>query len=138
MIQMSLDQLGFTQDSFSSVIGMGYNAGAAGNLDGLGRLFYHLKRICVPGGHFILTSIDATKRWDYQQYFLERFSKGREMGQSKVRLWLGDAAGDWFDWLYVSPGDLERVAGEHGWKMLEIIYSAAEPDAYAAVLENER
>lgn len=136
LIQMSVDRIGFAPDVFSTILAMGLNIGAAGNLASLKQLFDLLRRSCIEGGHFLLTSIDVTRRWDYESYFLANISKGRDMGQSRARFRFGKAKGEWFDWIYVSPDDLRSIAGQTGWKVIGLWHDETEPEIYAAVLEN--
>lgn len=134
--QMSINQPGFASESFSTIVAMGFNIGAAGNLAGLRTLFEQLRRCCLRRGRFLLTSVDVSKRWDYESYFLVNVSKGRDKGQSRLRFRKGDMAKEWFDWIYVFPDDLHAIAGQTGWKVNEITYDDKDPQYYAAVLEN--
>lgn len=134
--RMSINQLGFAPESFSTIVAMGYNIGAAGNLANLRVLFSQLRRCCIPGGFFFLTSVDVMKRWDYESYFLANVMKGRDRGQSRRRLRRGSEVGEWSDWIYVNPNDLRMIARQTGWKVSEIAYDDEDPQSYAAVLEN--
>lgn len=138
LAQMSLNQLGFSSGAFSTAICMFNTIGVSENLAGLRNLLNQLDRLCSSGGLFIFTSIDVTKRRDYETYFIKKMSEGRDMGQIRMRIRFGKITGDWFDWLYVLPDDLTRIAPETGWEILDTIYDTADPQSYAAVLRKTR
>lgn len=137
-IQMSMNQLGFAPDTFSTIICMHNTIGVTENLGGLKTLLHQLRRLCMKGGYLVLTSIDVTRYPDYETYFLKNFQKGRAMGQVRMRIRFGKIMGDWFDWLYVLPDDLARIASETGWKAADIFYDVNDSRTYAAVLQNGR
>ncbi len=73
--------------------------------------------------------------FDRSYYRLNR-SRGIAPGQGRFRFRYEDLRGAWFDWLYVSPGEMRDVLVGTGWN-LRRLFSADVSEPYVAVLEKD-
>ena len=57
---------------------------------------------------------------------MNQFSEGPRRGDAFGAALLDALAGDWFDWLLMSPDELAIIAGRSGWRLGDV----TEPDPY--------
>ena len=46
---------------------------------------------------------------------------GRMSGQIRMRIWFRDCTGRWFDYLFVSPGEMAKIVHSTGWTNARVI-----------------
>jgi hypothetical protein len=66
------------------------------------------------------------------RYQDENVHRGRLPGQIRIRVRHRDASTPWFDYLMVSPGELERLLDGTGWRLSRTLDS---DDTYIAVID---
>jgi SAM-dependent methyltransferase len=124
----------FKPESFDTVLMLGNNFGLFGSEAGAGRLLKKLSRItsedaCIIAGTrnpYLTTDPDhlAYQRWNRK--------RGRMPGQIRLRVRFGKIIGKWFDYLLVSPKEMEMLLGGSGWQIDQLIGSG-EPTYYAII-----
>lgn len=118
---------------FDSAVLMGNGLGLLGSTDRSVAMLHTLRRLLRPGGAVIGSCLDPAVTDDpvhlaYHQWNRDR---GRHPGQLRLRIRYRNILGDWFDWLFQSPGQLADMVSRAGWHLDE----ATDPDpSYLAVL----
>ncbi len=136
VVQMSINRLGLAAGHFRTILAMGHNIGAVGDLIGLHKLLGELHCLCSSDAKILLTSVDVTQIPDatYRAYFLNNKLRNRYIGQETMRLRYGNHFGEWFNWLFAAPDDMESIANRQGWTVEEFAINAKSPEKYAMVL----
>ena len=111
-----------------SAVFMGNNLSLLGSAEQARSMLDTLRRLLRPGGTVVGTCLDTYGTEDsvhlaYHQWNRER---GRLPGQLKLRVRYRAIAGDWFDWLLMSPDELAAIVGRCGWQLEDV----TEPDPY--------
>jgi hypothetical protein len=102
---------------------------------GKGReLLERLHGLTTDRGRIVAESRDPAGTDDpvHLRYHAENTRKGRLPGQVRIRVRHRDAATPWFDYLMVSPAQLEQLVDGTGWRLARVLDS---DDTYVAVLE---
>lgn len=125
----------FAPNSFDTVIMLGNNFGLFGSRAGARRTLRKLARVTADGARIIAGSLDpyATDNPDHLRYHQRNRRRGRMGGQIRMRVRFGSLRGAWFDYLLVSPREMEEVLEGTGWRVAEFI--AADGPNYLAVIE---
>lgn len=134
---MSINGLGFADHSFYTVLALGNNIGAIGDISNLDRLLRELQRICQPDASILVTSFDVLQIPDieYKRYLSRNKRLGRYVGTTRMRIHYDGYFGDWFDWISVRPSDLASAASRNHWDIQEISHDRLRQYRYAAVLK---
>jgi len=116
---MSFEKLDFPPASFDTILLMGDNLGLAGTVLGTIELLKRLHVITSREGLVIGSGRDPSKTDEPAHFaYHERNRKaGRPIGQVRLQIRFGDEATDWFNHLMVSIPDLEKIAGNSGWRV---------------------
>ncbi|HZB85992.1 MAG TPA: methyltransferase domain-containing protein [Gaiellaceae bacterium] len=120
---------------FDTVLMLGNNFGLVGSAGGARRALRRLHGLTSARGRVVAESNDPSRTDDpahlgYQKRNRER---GRLPGHLRLRVRHRELATPWFDYLIVSPADLEALADGTGWRPHRLIRD--EGSLYVAVLE---
>jgi len=124
-------------DDFDSIIMFGNNFGMFGTPERATRLLARWAKHAVPGTRIFAESTSAygggapiTDRG----YYRRNKELGLAPGHTRLRIRYQAVTGPWINWLFVSRGELQRIARGTGWTVARIVGDgSAEP--YVAVLE---
>jgi hypothetical protein len=116
----------------------GNNFGLFGGMARARRLLAVMHRITSSDATILAASSDPYKTRDpvhlaYQQRNRQR---GRMGGQVRVRIRYRQFRGDWFDYLFASPGELRTIVAKTGWRVSSIVQSKG--PKYVAILEKDQ
>src|SRR5215211_7145999 len=104
---------------FDTVVMMCSNFGLFGSAIGARRMLRRLARITSPDARIVAGSRDpyATDNPDHLVYQESNRRQGRMSGQLRLRLRHGHYIGRWFDYLIVSPDEMDSLAKSGGWQV---------------------
>lgn len=123
---------------FDTVIMLGNNFGLFGSYQGAKRLLNILSRITSAHARIIATSNDVYKTDNpvHLKYHEMNRKRGRMAGQLRLRVRYLHYTNPWFDYLIVSPEEMEDILDGTGWRLSRIFCSAG--PYYAAVIEKNK
>ncbi len=139
VIVRSIADIGkFRPGSFDTVLMLGNNFGLFGSANGARKYLKVLSRITSEHARIIAGTRDPhiTTDPDHLQYQRLNKRRGRMPGQIRLRVRFGKIVGEWFDYLLVSPREMEQLLAGSGWEIKRLIGSG-EP-IYYAVIEKTR
>lgn len=120
-------------DPFDTFLLLGNNLGLLGSAAD-GRLFLQtLARRALPGARLVGTSTDPHKTVDPVHLALHEQNRqlARLPGQLRIRIRYRDLSTPWFDYLLMSPAELDVIAEGTGWRRDSTFTDGA---SWAAVL----
>ena len=125
----------FRAGSFDSVIMMGNNFGLFGNFKNARKLLWEFERITTPDAIIVAVTRDPYKttrreHLDYQKFNRER---GRMSGQIRFRIRFSKATGPWFDYLLVSPEEMNEILETTPWQVGKLLHES--DSQYIAIVE---
>ena len=122
----------FKPASFDTVLMLGNNFGLFGSAAGAKRILRELARITSPGARIIAGTRNPhlTTDPDHLSYQRRNRQRGRLPGQIRLRVRYGRLIGDWFDYLLVSPKEMESLLAGSSWE-IERLIGTGEPGYYA-------
>ena len=125
---------------FDTLVLLGNNAGIFGTPDGLRKGLRRWARLMRPGARLLAGStspyggtaplLDAEWRQNNRR-------QGKMAGQLRLRVRYGKLASPWFNWLFLSPGELATLVDGTGWRWLRTL-QAGDDEPFVAVLEREQ
>lgn len=118
-----------------TVLMMCGNFGLAGSAPKTRETLHMLHELTAAGARIVLDGDDpyAGMDADDEAYHERNRALGHLPGQVTIRLVYGERATPWYDLLMVSPGELEALAADTGWRLASLV--EAEPPEFFAVLE---
>ena len=118
---------------FDAAVLMGNNLSLLASAERSGPMLDTLRRLLRPSGTVVGACLDPYGTEDpvHLAYQRRNRERGRLSGQLRLRIRYQALAGDWFDWLLMSPDELEVIADRAGWRIDEV--TSSEP-YYLAVL----
>jgi SAM-dependent methyltransferase len=121
--------------SFDTVVMMGNNFGLFGSALGARRMLRRLDRITSDDALIVAGSRNpyGTDDPDHLAYQESNRRQGRMSGQLRLRTRRGLYVGRWFDYLIVSPEEMDSLAKSGGWQ-IERLIGDDEDDYYVGVL----
>ncbi len=124
----------FKPDSFDTVLMFGNNFGLFGSSRGAKLILKKLHRITSPDARIIAGTRNPYKTSDpdHLQYHRLNKKRGRMGGQIRMRVRYGRAVGEWFDYLLVSPQEMNDILGDTDWRIQEFI--SPEEATYFAII----
>ena len=124
----------FKPDSFDTILMLGNNFGLLGSAKGAKQILKKLYRITSPEARIIAGTRNPyrTSDPDHLQYHQSNIRRGRMAGQTKVRVRFGKIIGAWFDYLFVSPEEMEGLLEDSDWQVERFIGS--EKENYFAII----
>jgi len=101
-------------------------------------LLRRLHALTTERGRIVATSSDLSKSSnpDHLTYRRLNRKRGRMPGQIRYRLHYRRWKTPWFDYLFVSPRELERLLHGTGWHVASVVHNEGD-DLYAAVIDKD-
>lgn len=133
---LSIDNLSAELSSFDTILMLGNNFGLFANAAKARRLLRRFRTFTRPGATLIAESLNVyeTSDPDHLAYQAANRERGRMSGQIRMRGRYKRFATPWFDYLMVSPKEMEGVLDGTGWRMAKQ-YSIAGGRLYTAIIE---
>jgi len=131
---MGVDDVDESLGNLDTIVMLGNNFGVVGGRENAVRLLRRFHNLTSERGRIVAESRDVGRTEDpvhlgYQEQNRER---GRMPGQIRIRVRHREHATPWFDYLMVSPAELEELVADTGWRIGGLLES---DDTYIAVLE---
>jgi cyclopropane fatty-acyl-phospholipid synthase-like methyltransferase len=131
---VGVDDVDESLGRFDTIVMLGNNFGVVGSRENAVRLLRRFRALTSDRGRIVAESRDVGRTEDpvhvgYQEQNRER---GRMPGQIRIRVRFREHATPWFDYLMVSPAELEELVEDTGWRIGRVLES---DDTYVAVLE---
>jgi hypothetical protein len=113
---------------------LGNNFGLFGSVVGTRRILKKLSRITSQNARIIAGTRNPYLTTDPDHLEYHRFNKkrGRMPGQIRLRVRFGKIIGEWFDYLLVSPKEMEALLNNSGWQ-IERLIGSGEPTYFAII-----
>jgi SAM-dependent methyltransferase len=113
----------FKPKSFETIIMLGNNFGLMGGFDQAREILKKLYRITTPDVQIIAQSLNPYKTGNplHLEYHKLNKKRGRMPGQLKMRVRFGKTIGEWFDYLFVSPEEMQDILRDTAWQIEKII-----------------
>jgi SAM-dependent methyltransferase len=132
---LSITDVHTLRGPFGAIVLYGNNFGLFGGMARARRLLAMMDRITSPDARIIAAASDPYKTRDpvhlaYQERNRER---GRMAGQIRLRIRYRQFRGDWFDYLFASPGEVRSIVEKTGWTVSEFLESQG--SGYVAILK---
>lgn len=127
----------FKPDSFDTILMLGNNFGLFGSARGAKLLLKKLSRITTPDAKIIAGTRNPYKTSDpnHLQYHRLNQKRGRMSGQIRMRVRFEKTVGAWFDYLFVSPEEMEDVLSNTDWQVQK--YFAPKEANYFVVIQKK-
>ena len=124
----------FKPGSFDTVLMLGNNFGLFGSAAGAKRVLKILARITSPDALIIAGTRNPylTTDADHLRYQHLNKQRGRLPGQIRLRVRFGRLISPWFDYLLVSPTEMEMLLKGSDWE-IERLIGSGEPTYYAVI-----
>lgn len=131
---MSLEEVGPALGRFDTIVLFGNNFGLFASAAGAARRLRALRRVTTANARILAASLDPYRSDDpaHHAYHRRNRANGRMAGQIRLRIRHRRWATPWFDYLMVSPREMERLARSGGWRLSRVI--ADESAYYVGVL----
>ena len=122
---------------FDTLVMWGNNFGLFGSGPKAKRMLRRLQRLTSDGARILAESRNpyGTEDPDHLAYHERNRRRGRMAGQLRLRIRHRGYATPWFDYLIVSPDELEKLLAGTGWRVARLVEGDA--DVYAAVIEKD-
>lgn len=138
MLRPIEDVAKFRNDSFDTILMMGNNFGLLGDPQRAKRLLKEFHRITTGDASIIAGTLNpyGTKNPEHLRYHKFNKTRGRMPGQITFRVRFGSLIGKWFDYLFVSPTELDTILDTSGWHV-EKLYGDTN-DRYFALIRKDK
>jgi SAM-dependent methyltransferase len=135
---MALDAFDGKLGRFDTVVMFMNNFGLFGTPANARRLLRRFHGLTTERARIVATTSDGsrTKNPAHRAYRRRNADRGRLPGQDRYRLRSGARSTPWFDWLSVSPEELESIVRGTGWHVGRLVGKDGE-SFYALVLEKD-
>ncbi|MEJ7698093.1 MAG: class I SAM-dependent methyltransferase [Pyrinomonadaceae bacterium] len=124
----------FKPNSFDTIQMFGNNFGLFGSFETARLILKKFARITAPDAQIIAQSRNPyqTIEPEHLAYLRLNRRRGRMSGQLRIRARFGKTIGEWFDYLFVSPEEMQNILKDTDWQIKEFI----EPEAatYFAII----
>jgi SAM-dependent methyltransferase len=132
-----LDEVGPELGTFDTVVMFMNNFGLLESEAKAKRVLRRLHRVTNERGRIVATTRDPRgPRAEHRAYERRNRERGRMPGQIRYRLHYRLRATPWFDWLFVSPKELESLVRGTGWHVHRLVQKD-DDGFYALVLEKD-
>ena len=132
--RLGIEEVDESLGRFDTVMLLGNNVGLLGDPEQGPALLRRLHAVTSERGRIVGESRDVANTSDpvHLRYQEENVRRGRLPGQIRIRVRHRDASTAWFDYLMVSPAELERLLDGTGWRLSRTLDS---DDTYVAVID---
>jgi len=133
---LSIDDVSANLGTFDTILMLGNNFGLFGSAAKARRLLRRFKAFTRPGATVIAESLNVyeTSDPDHLAYQAANRERGRMSGQIRMRARYKRFVTPWFDYLMVSPAEMEGLVDGTGWRIAKQ-YGAASARLYTAIIE---
>lgn len=134
---MSVTQADRRLGSFDTLVMMGNNLGLLASRERAPWLLRRFHGLTTDRGRIVGSTLDPfqTSDPDHLEYHRLNKRRGRMPGQVRLRIRYRTYATPWFDYLFLSPDELDRIVAGTGWHVARM--RTDEPQ-YLAVLEKDK
>jgi SAM-dependent methyltransferase len=124
----------FEPSAFDTILMLGNNFGLFGDVEHAKLTLEKLTRITSLEAQIIVGTRNPyqTDSMEHLEYHELNRQRGRMAGQIRMRVRYGKAVGEWFDYLFVSPEEMEEIVAGSGWRIKELI-GTEEPNYFAII-----
>ena len=132
---LSIDDLSPQLGTFDTLLMLGNNFGLFASAAKARRLLRRFRAFTRPGATLIAESLNvyATKDPDHLAYQASNRERGRMSGQIRMRVRYKRFVTPWFDYLMVSPAEMDGLLEGTGWRIAKL-YEAG-PRLYTDIIE---
>jgi SAM-dependent methyltransferase len=132
---LSIDDLPGQFGTFDTILMLGNNFGLFASPTKARRLLRRFKAFTRPGATLIAESLNVydTKDPDHLAYLAANRERGRMSGQIRMRARYKRFVTPWFDYLMVSPAEMEALLDGTGWRIVKQYSAPAR--LFTAVIE---
>ena len=133
---LSIDEVSAGLGTFDTILMLGNNFGLFANAGKARRLLRRFKKLTSSGAMLIVESLNVynTEDPDHLSYLAANRERGRVSGQIRIRARYKRFVTPWFDYLMVSPAEMETLLEDTGWRVAKR-YEAPGARFYTAVIE---
>lgn len=120
---LSLEEVDASLGRFDTVLMLGHNLGLLGSARRAKRTLTRMLAMVSPGGAVIGDTLDPyqTNDGSLLAYHAQNRAKGRMSGQIRMRVRYKTYKSPWFDYLFLSPDELDDLLKGTGWRVQEVI-----------------
>jgi hypothetical protein len=135
---LPLQEIDSLTGKFETATLFGNDFGLLGDSATAGIILSKIAKITSKTAYILATVCDPYKTTDERHLRYHDWNKKRERmpGQLLIRVVAGDVTGDWFDYLFVSPDELELIIKSTEWKIRRIITHGSTA-SFGAILEKK-
>jgi len=133
---LSIDELSAELGLFDTILMLGNNFGLFGSAAKAKRLLRRFRTMSRPSATLIVESLNVyeTNDPEHLAYIAANRERGRMGGQIRMRARYRRFVTPWFDYLMVSPAEMEQLLDGTGWRLAEK-YETANRRFYSAIIE---
>lgn len=113
----------FEPNSFDTILMLGNNFGLLGDAENAKLILEKMSRIASSEAQIIAGTCNPykTNNPEHLEYHELNRQRGRMPGQIKMRIRYGKTIGEWFDYLFVSPEEMQEIVAGTPWQIKELI-----------------
>jgi SAM-dependent methyltransferase len=117
----------FKTGSFDTILMLGNNFGLFGDAENAKTILEKMSRITTTHAQIIAGTRNpyVTDNKDHLEYLRFNKRRGRMAGQIRMRIRYGKTVGEWFDYLFVSPEEMQKILKNTDWQVKEFLHSPA-------------
>ena len=133
---LSIDDVDAKLDTFDTILMLGNNFGLFAGPTKARRALRRFKTFARPGATLIAESLNVyqMKDPDHLAYLAANRARGRMSGQIRMRARYKRFVTPWFDYLMVSPAEMEALLDGTGWRIAKR-YEVAGGRLHTAIIE---
>lgn len=131
---VAVDALQRSFGRFDTIVLLGQGLGMLGSRTRARRLLSKLASIATARGRIVAETFDPHAQDDpvHRRYRERNVRRGRMPGQLRVRVRHNELSTTWFDWLQVSPRELEDLLERTSWRLGRTL---GDGPSYVAIIE---
>lgn len=133
-----IEKVGPQLGTFDTIVMFGNNFGLFGSFEKARRLLEKFHKVTRSGAVILAESnnVHKTNNPDHLAYQEWNRQRGRLPGQLHLRVRYRKYASPWFDYLIVSPKEMQKIVEGTGWKVADL-FTSEETPMYAARIVKE-
>lgn len=105
------DIFSYTGEKFDTLLFLMNGIGLTGTVEGFRNFLDHAKNLLNEGGQLLFDSSDITYLYDDTEMPADKY-----YGEVSYQYEYKGEKGEWFNWLYIDPQLLKKIARESGWE----------------------